>query len=205
MWIIQPQRCQTSQSTLLGETGGFQRINGGLGSWRDKVTPWVRVQGRRALRLKRSWAGGKGVRKSWRLVFETAKVLAAEIWQVATNMEHQSDTCGESLELCIKSWGLFQLRLSYPKSWRLCEIAGEKRVRCLGPKLLRNQILHWMEKGRWDNFYIVSQEEKTSGVTLGLREWSYCSGFSSGVPIYACWARIIVNPLLLSKVSWFGQ
>lgn len=65
MWIIQPQRYQTSQSTLLGKAGGFQRMNGGPESWRDGVTHWERVKGWRTLCLKRRWTGGKAVSKSW--------------------------------------------------------------------------------------------------------------------------------------------
>lgn len=65
MWIIQPQRTQTSQSALLGWTGGFQMINGGPESWRNRVTHWEGIKEQRSLCLKSSWAGVKDVSKSW--------------------------------------------------------------------------------------------------------------------------------------------
>lgn len=95
--IIQPQRTQISQSTLLrgwGGTGGFQRINGVLESWRNRITHCEGIKEQRALCLNSSWAGGKDVSKSWGLLKGTTKVFV-KIWLVEANMERLSGTPGE--------------------------------------------------------------------------------------------------------------
>ena len=109
-----------------GWTGGFQMINGGPESWRNRVTHWEGIKEQRSLCLKSSWAGVKDVSKSWGSSREPPRSsqLRCNQWKP---VEHLSDTPGEIPGIRAKSWRLFQLSLSQPADWP-CKTTGWKMM-----------------------------------------------------------------------------
>ena len=185
--LFSHRQLKTSQSALLGATGGFQKINGGPESWRNRVTYWEGIKGRRALCLKSSWAGGKDVSQSWA---PQGNLQGLRSWDSTCGSQHGTSVRHTWRDPWNKSQILEAVPAFFiPASWLTLQdnrMKNDVLVRCWGPSHLQDHSLQLMEERNWCHFYIISQGEKTEVESLqGFIEWS-CVLVFPVVPVYAC-------------------